>query len=252
MSKEYIAKKLHNAAMKSSAIAQFGTTYDIDLNAAYQIQKLNVQHRLDLGDYISGIKLGFTSKAKMTQMGVHELIWGRLTHRMEYADGDSLSIDEFIHPRVEPEIAFRIKRKIIRPLSITELPDYVDYVCTALEVIDSRYHDFKFSLADVIADNCSSSSYILGQRLKLDTNISNLGIVLKINGQSRAVGSSGAIMGNPWRALLEASRITYKYGFQIEEGMIVLAGAATEAVAVNRSDKIEAYFEKGGSLKISF
>lgn len=252
MSKEDIAKELHNAAMKSRPIAQFGTTYAMDLNTAYQIQELNVQHRLDMGDHISGIKLGFTSKAKMIQMGVHELIWGRLTHRMEYADGDSLSIDEFIHPRVEPEIAFRIKKKIIRPLSTSELPDYVEYVCTAMEVIDSRYHNFKFSLADVIADNCSSSSYILGKRLKSDTDISNLGIALKVNGQNRAIGSSGAIMGNPWRALLEASRITYKYGFQIEEGMIVMAGAATEAVAVNRSDKIEAYFEKCGSLKISF
>lgn len=252
MSKDDIAKELHNAAMKSRPITQFGSTFAMDLNSAYQIQELNVRHRLDMGDHISGIKLGFTSKAKMKQMGVHELIWGRLTQGMEHADGDSLSIDEFIHPRVEPEIAFRIKKKIIRPLSTTELPDYVEYVCTALEVIDSRYYNFEFSLADVIADNCSSSSYILGQRLKPDTDISNLGIALKVNGQDRAVGSSGAIMGNPWRALLEASRITYKYGFQIEEGMIVLAGAATEAVAVNRSDKIEAYFEKCGSLKISF
>ena len=250
MSGEETAAILHKAAIDANPISQFGIENTMDIASAYHIQKLNIQHRLDHGDHLTGIKLGFTSKAKMVQMGVHELIWGRLTQKMEYYEGSILPFDKFIHPRVEPEIAFRLKKNIFRPLSLSELPEYVEYICAAVEVIDSRYQNFKFSLSDVIADNCSSSAYILGGRFSKTTDLRNLGIVLKINGKNVAIGSSGAILGNPWKALVEASKITRRYNFEMEEGMIVLAGAATEAYAVQRGNQIIAKFEAG--LSVSF
>ena len=35
-------------------------------------------------------------------------------------------------------------------------------VCAALEIIDSRYENFKFTLPDVVADNASSTRFVLG------------------------------------------------------------------------------------------
>ena len=42
--------------------------------------------------------------------------------------------------------------------------DATDYVIPAFEVIDSRFEAFKFTLLDAIADNSSSSRYILGNQ----------------------------------------------------------------------------------------
>ena len=50
--------------------------------------------------------MGFTSRAKMVQMGVHDMIWGRLTEGMIVEDGGPISLKNYVHPRVEPEIAF--------------------------------------------------------------------------------------------------------------------------------------------------
>lgn len=40
-----------------------------------------------------------------------------------------------------------------------------DFVLPAIEIIDSRYRDFKFDLKSVIADNCSSARFVVGGRI---------------------------------------------------------------------------------------
>src|SRR5919202_270895 len=72
-----------------------------DLAAAYRIQRDLVAHRLARGERLIGCKLGFTSKAKMAQMGVSEIIVGRLTDAMQVPDGADIELSRFIHPRIE-------------------------------------------------------------------------------------------------------------------------------------------------------
>ena len=42
----------------------------------------------------------------LDQVGVDEVIWGRLTDAMVVPDGGAVSRSRYVHPRVEPEIAF--------------------------------------------------------------------------------------------------------------------------------------------------
>ena len=60
-------------------------------------------------------------------------------------DGDTISIKNYVHPRVEPEIAFLLKRPLSYPCTSAEALSAVDGVATAMEIIDSRYRNFKFS-----------------------------------------------------------------------------------------------------------
>jgi 2-oxo-3-hexenedioate decarboxylase len=204
---------------------------------------------LERGEKKVGFKLGFTSKAKMEQMGVHSIIWGRLTDQMKIVSSGFLRREKFIHPRVEPEIAFRISQDIDRELTWEEVPACIDAVAAALEVIDSRYENFKFSLEDVVADNCSSSAFVIGNWHKAETSIRGLGISLRINGEEVQTGNSNAILGNPLESLVEISKMMVLYGEVIRQGDIVLAGAATSAVHIHKGDKIEGVFEQLGSVK---
>jgi len=53
--------------------------------------------------------MGFTSRAKMVQMGLQDLIWGRLTSDMVVEDGGPISLARYVHPprgagsRLSPE-----------------------------------------------------------------------------------------------------------------------------------------------------
>jgi 2-oxo-3-hexenedioate decarboxylase len=244
-----IAFTLDNAAFTATATQQL--TQKITLAEAYEVQQLSIANRAKRGDIIKGYKLGFTSKAKMEQMGVHDIIWGRLTSEMHLSQGGPLIHNKFIHPRAEPEIAFLTKKQIDKAISMEELPDYIEKVAAALEVIDSRYQNFKFSLEDVVADNCSSAAFVLGDWWEFGTKVQNLGINLKINGKVVQTGNSNAILGNPFESFIALSRMAEKYNTSIAAGSIVLAGAATSAVAVAPGDQVEGEFEGLGTVKLA-
>lgn len=246
-----LAVRIDTAAHQGNAIPQLSKDSDFSVAQAYDIQTSSIERRFERGERFAGLKLGFTSKAKRVQMGVDDLIWGRLTDAMQAPDGGTFSTKNSIHPRIEPEVAFILKKAITSPISLSEAPSYIEAIAPALEIIDSRYQNFKFSLADVVADNCSSSGFILGPYNKPDTDIHNLGMLLHINGSLMHTGSSAAILGNPMRALPEMARLALAYGQELPEGCVILAGAATPAVHIHSGDFVQLEMEGLGNVSVS-
>lgn len=238
MKKSDAAELLDNAAKRAIAVAQLSEKSTFTIDEAYEIQRMSINRRLARGEKLVGLKMGFTSVAKMEQMGVHDMIWGRLTDAMWLNNGGELPLQSFIHPRAEPEICFRIYRNIDRELSIEECFDVVDGMAAAIEIIDSRYKNFKFSLSDVIADNCSSAAFIVGDWIKPSPNIDNLPITMSFSGETVASGNSRDILGNPWLSLQAATRLAFQYRQPIHAGSIILAGAATNAEFLNSNVEV--------------
>jgi 2-oxo-3-hexenedioate decarboxylase len=227
-----LAKTLDDAARKARATAQPSETIKYTLDEAYEIQRLSIDRRLARGEKRNGMKMGFTSRAKMIQMGIDDMIWGRLTDGMVVEDGAPVSLKNYVHPRVEPEIAFLLKRPLGYPCTAADALAAVDGVAAAMEIIDSRYKNFKFSLEDVVADNASSSGFVVGPWCRPDSNLDNLGMVMEFNGRPVQIGSSSAILGHPVRSLVAAARLTAEAGEKLEAGWIVMAGGATAAEAL--------------------
>ena len=154
-----IAEIVDTAAKDGNAIAQLSETYELTLEEAYEVQALSMGRRYGRGEMQVGVKMGFTSRAKMVQMGLDDLIWGRLTDKMLVEDGGEIDIADYVHPRVEPELAFLLKRPLYGNMTPFEAMEAVEAIAPAMEIIDSRYENFKFNLPDVVADNSSSSSF---------------------------------------------------------------------------------------------
>ena len=246
-----IAAILDQAAMGAQPIAQFSTHQAISVDDAYAIQGLSIKRRLARGENQIGYKMGLTSKAKMIQVGVDDVIWGCLTSGMRVEEGGSTSRSRYLHPRVEPEIAFVMGRSLSGNVSPAEAIQAVEYLCPAIEIIDSRYRNFKFAQSDVVADNTSASGFVIGNRYRKDRDISNLGMILNVNGRTVALGSSAAILGHPIRSLVAATRMIGAAGYQLSEGDILLAGAATEAYALSPGDHVCSSVEGLGSVGFS-
>lgn len=229
----YIANALDQAARKAEPVTQFSSHSPFNLDDAYRIQRASMQHRYDAGEHMIGLKLGFTSRAKMIQMGVDSLIWGWLTDAMLEEDGGVVDMQRFIHPRVEPEVCFVTRRTIDRPLTALEAVDYLEAVAPAIEIIDSRYQAFKFSLEDVVADNCSSSGLVVGAWSRDFASLSNAGVLMRINGRVVQAGSTAAILGHPLRSLVQASQLLTRAEIALPAGSLIMAGAATAAEALS-------------------
>ena len=196
-----MAEIADEGARTATAIAQFTNDYELDVPDAYAVQALSVARRVARGERIVGIKMGLTSRAKMIQVGVDSVIWGRLTDAMLRADGAPISLSGYVHPRVEPEIAFLIERPLSGRVTGMQAMAAVGGIAAAAEVIDSRYENFRFALPDVIADNSSSSGFVVGDWHDPSTPIDNLGIALAVDGRNRRSGPvprSSAIRSARW------------------------------------------------------
>ena len=246
-----LAKTVDDAARKARAIPQLSEKTKYSLDDAYDIQAAAIRRRLDRGEKRNGMKMGFTSRAKMIQMGLNDMIWGRLTDRMVVEDGGTISLKNYVHPRVEPEIAFLLKRPLGYPCTAADALAAVDGVAPAMEIIDSRYKNFKFSLEDVVADNASSSSFVVGPWHRPDTDLDNLGMVMEFNGRPVQIGSSAAILGQPVRSLVSAARLTTEAGERLEAGWIVMAGGATAAEALRSGIHVRNTVQGMGSVAFS-
>jgi 2-oxo-3-hexenedioate decarboxylase len=242
---EALAAQLDGAAHAARAVPQLG---EMSIDEAYEIQAMSLARRYGRGERRIGIKMGFTSRAKMAQMGVHDMIWGRLTDRMLLEPGTGLSMQNFVHPRVEPEVAFLLKSRLSGIVDPMTAMAAVAGIAPALEIIDSRYENFKFSLTDVVADNSSSSALVVGPWSDPHFDFSNLGMLLEIDGHARQIGTSAAILGHPIYSLVAAARLVASRGETLEAGDIIMAGGATAAEALATGQFIRLHVERLGSV----
>lgn len=246
-----LANKIDQAAMTHTAIAQLSQQDPFSVADAYAIQAASLEQRYARGEKLIGVKMGFTSEAKMKQMGVNDMIFGRLTNTMLIQEDGELSLGNFIHPRVEPELCFLVEDTIDRELTPIEVRHHIEAVAPALEIIDSRYEQFKFSLEDVIADNCSSSAFFVGKWQSPEIPIHELKMELEIDGEVVEAGFSSAILGNPWKAVQAATRLAAQYGQVIPRGAYIMAGAATPAVYLKSGSEVRLQVARLGSVGFS-
>ncbi len=244
------AEVVDEAARTASAIPQFTESGPLSVADAYAVQAESIERRLRRGERIVGVKMGLTSRAKMRQVNVDEVVWGRLTDAMRLEEGAALSRRRYVHPRIEPELAFLLKAPLTGEVTAAEAMAAVGAIAPAMEIIDSRYQNFKFALPDVIADNSSSSGFVVGDWSRPDQDFSNLGLVMEVNGRPVEIGSTAAILGNPSRSLVAAARLAGATLGRLEAGWIVLAGGATAAHSLKVGERVRLVMQNLGSVSI--
>lgn len=207
----------------------------LTVDQAYLVQEEVVHQKLEAGCKIVGPKMGLTSAAKMSQMNVDDPIYGFIFDYMVVEDGDSISMKDYIHPKVEPEIGFVLNRDLEGPnVTAYDVMQATEYIFPAIEIIDSRYENFHFTLPDVIADNTSARGVVFGTRLcKPDLfELDVLGVTLLINGEIRAMGTGAAVLGHPANSIARLAQMLHKKGKKVLKRQPILTGGVTEAVLV--------------------
>lgn len=202
-------------------------------DAAYGIQEAQMETRFQDGEKQLGWKMGLTSEAKRRQMNLDSPLYGFLTDRMKVENGGVFTLKGSIHPKIEPEVAFWIKKDLGENPTRDEVLAATGAICACMEILDSRYEQFKyFSMEDVISDNSSSSHFVLGP-WKEDfrgLDLKNLKMEMSVDGQVSQKGISSDISGDPVVSVIELCQLLAKRGRRLKADSVVLAGAATPAV----------------------
>lgn len=245
------AARMDDAQQRAQAVPMLTAETAFSVQDGYRVQRAGIALRKLRGDDLVGMKMGLTSLAKMKQMNVNDPIYGHLTRAMLLDDGGHVKRSVHVHPRVEPEIVFLLGRDLEGPVTPAQALLAVDGVCCALELIDSRYQDFKFTLPDVVADNASSSRFVLGSTVKPRTfDTANLGMVMEKNGVLAECGSSAAILEHPARSLAAMANQLAPHGEKLRAGMIFLSGGATAAIPLAPGDHVRLRVEDLGRVDL--
>ncbi|MEW6635314.1 MAG: fumarylacetoacetate hydrolase family protein [Actinomycetota bacterium] len=226
---------------------------DLTLREAYRIQEAALEER---GSPRIGYKLGFTSEVMRRQMGISGPNYGRLTRSMPVdADAGPIPLSGLIHPRVEPEVALLVERELAGPgLTRAEVYPAVRLAFAALEVVDSRFRDYRFRLEDNTADNSSAARFVLGPPVHLASapDLRLVSALLWKDGRVLDGGIGADAMGDPLSAVVWLANSLGEEGRSLEEGSIVLTGGLTRAHPVGAGGTFVAEFGGLGAVWVHF
>jgi 2-oxo-3-hexenedioate decarboxylase len=249
-----IAEFLNKAEVEKKEVIRITAEHqDLTVEEGYRIQEELVGIKLEQGYRIIGPKMGLTSLAKMKQMNVEEPIYGYIFDYM-VVNGGEISMSELIHPKVEAEIAFVLGKDIEGPgVTGAQVLAATEYVVPALEIIDSRYENFQFTLPDVVADNASSSRVVLGSTIRRpnELELDLVGVTLWINGELKDLGAGAAVLGHPANSVAMLANMLSRRGLKLKAGEVILTGGVTGAHMFSVGDYVIAKLDGLGTVGFS-
>lgn len=243
------ALRLHRARLERTTVLPLTEGPEgLTTQEAYAVQARGLELRVADGERVVGGKLGFTSAAMRDAMGVDSPNYGWLTDAMLVADGVA-DLDTLIHPKVEPEIGFVLGADLVGPgLSAADVRAATAGVMVCLEVVDSRFRDFRFAAADNIADNSSAAALLLGEPVPLgDVDLRLLGCVVTVDGAVTHTAAGAAAHGDPAAAV---AWMANHCGRPLPAGSVVISGGLTPPVDLRPGVVVTAEVDRLGPVTL--
>lgn len=249
--------QLYEAMINRKAIKPLTESHpDISLETAYQISLHFLERRLAAGEKVIGKKIGLTSLAVQTMLGVDQPDFGYLTDKMAYSQGQDMPISELLmQPRAEGEIAFILKKDLLGPgITNADVLAATECVIPCFEVVDSRVQDWKIKIQDTVADNASCGLFLLGDKAvsprKVD--LMTCGMVVEKNGQIISTGAGAAALGSPINCITWLANTLGRFGMPLKAGEVILSGSLVPLAPVKAGDFMSVSIGGIGNASVRF
>lgn len=227
---------------------------DFSIEDAYRISREVLRRREASGWRRVGRKIGFTNRTIWDQYGVYEPIFGYMYDRtVSYIpdrvwdiDGHgpegSLSLDGLTQPLIEPEIVFLMRSTPPITDDPLALLRSIAWVGHGVEIVQCHFPDWKFSVADTIADGGLHGRYAVGLGTWVDEStveslaqrLSTFRLTLINRNGVAATGGGDLVLGSPLNALAYLVRTLASLPDHppLEAGELVTTGTLTTALPV--------------------
>ncbi|PTW56576.1 2-oxohept-3-enedioate hydratase [Breoghania corrubedonensis] len=238
------------------SIAHPGMTLD----DAYAIQTAQIARKLGEGRRIIGWKIGLTSRAMQTALGIDTPDSGVLYDDMEFSTGTAVPAGRFIQPRIEAEIAFVMKAPLDGAVTREAVLAATECVVPALEILDTRIlrkdteTGASRTIVDTVADNAANAGIVLGrERHAPDAfDLRWVGAIVKANGMVEETGLGAGVLNDPVTGIVWLAARMAMYGQRIEAGQVILSGSFIRPLECPAGTLIEADYGAFGQVSCRF
>lgn len=248
------ARALYEARRTRVAIEPF-TDADPSLGMAdgYAVQARLVELILADGDTIVGYKAGLTSLPMQRMLGVNQPDYGPVLGSTVYRDGDAISVGGFIQPKIEAEIVLTLGAPLCGPgVTVDDARAAVSGAAPAMEIVDSRFAEWRIKLADTVADLASNGAVAIGSPAvpvaEFEPRL--VGMVLTRDGELIDTGAGAAALGDPFAVVAWLANTLGADGIGLEPGHVVMTGALHAAVPMRPGEKYRAEFDRLGAISV--
>ena len=241
--------ELHETAREVAPFSQryAGLTPDAGYAAARRLHA----HRLARGWKIAGRKIGFTNRTLWQRYGVHEPMWGWVYDRTLLSAQNNqarVALKGLTQPRIEPEIAFKLKRAPGK-----DLVDCIEWMAHSVEIVQCHHPQWKVTIADCTADNGLHGRLIVGAPIPLSGNLSEVEARLFKGDRLVDKGVGANVLGGPLLSLAHLVELLKKHpDAPLSAGEIITTGVLTDAHPVAPGDTWRTEVTGFPGLTISF
>jgi 2-oxopent-4-enoate/cis-2-oxohex-4-enoate hydratase len=227
----------------------------LTLKDAYAVSRRIFERKLSQGSRSIGRKIGLTSLAVQTQLGVKEPDFGYLTSEMRLENKGTLPAGSLLQGKAEGEVAFVLGKSLKGPgITPADVMAATDHVIACIEIIDSRVENWKIKIEDTVSDNASSAFFVLGSEKKKlsEIDLRLAGMKLTRNGQIESTGVGAACLDHPMNAVAWLANTLGSLGDTLSAGDIVLSGAYGPVVPFQEGDSVTVAISGLGEVSCTY
>jgi len=225
---------------------------DLTIADGYAIQRAALDRRTaDEGPSV-GYKVGFTSPAIRSELGVDEPAYGRVLADTVRSEG-RLDASDLTDPKLEPELVIRLGAPLDPPVTPADVLAAADAVVPVIEVVDSRIAGWELTAGSAVADNALAARVVLGGRIgdPADLDLALEGVVVRRNGERVATGVGADVLGSPARVVAWLVDALAERDERLVAGDLISTGSLTELIPFEPGDTVEARFASLGSVTVA-
>lgn len=180
---------------------------------------------------VAGYKVGATTPAMQTLLGVSGPVYGHIMSENLLAAGATFACNPHCGPGVECEIAFRLGEDLPpapEPYGRDAVASRIDAVMPSIEIVENRYGDFRdCSLALLTADDFFHKACVIGEPVTAwrDLALADSTGRLAVNGEQRASGVGSEVLGDPLNAVVWLAEQLAARNVGLMAGQIISTGS---------------------------
>jgi 2-oxo-3-hexenedioate decarboxylase len=247
-----IAAELLDAQDHGHTIASITTRHPgFDWDAAYAVAAQLDSRRRARGARAIGRKIGFTNRNIWAEYGATAPIWAHVyDETVLFVDNNraELSLADSVAPRIEPEIAFKLRAPVPANLrDSVEVLQSIEWYAPSFEIVDCHFADWKFQPADSAADFSFHWRLILGRPVTVDSgnNLAPLAqrlrdcrVTLSCDGREMDHGVGANALDHPALALAHLADVLSAQPMMepLAAGEIITTGTLTAAFPIKAGE----------------